>query len=163
MEINGFSLLFGLFTLVMIGYLYFVQKSILIPVAQKRMTRYVVLLVSCLILVGVFYLPNGVTTDEMARGFFTVLVVLSFLLNTKGLAADRIYIRTFDNQGIFYGDIERVVLLQKGNKVRMNYFKNGRRGPLLVFAASLEELVIFLSDKLNEETELTILFEEEEP
>ncbi len=50
----------------------------------------------------------------------------------------------------------------KGSKiVKMNFFRNGWRGPMLKFSASLEELVPFLSQRLNDEAEIDIMIDPE--
>ena len=42
----------------------------------------------------------------------------------------------------------------------MNFFRNGWRGPMLKFSASLEELVPFLSQRLNDEAEIDIMIDQ---
>ncbi|OJG74379.1 hypothetical protein RV12_GL002726 [Enterococcus quebecensis] len=101
------------------------------------------------------------TTDQRIRGFLSVLLILSFLLDTKGLSDDRLILGPFDKNGVMYHDIEKMALLLKQKEIRLNYFKNGRRGPMLKFSMPIEDLLSFLSERLNEEAEISILVEED--
>ncbi|MGX7411956.1 hypothetical protein [Enterococcus caccae] len=101
------------------------------------------------------------TSDQTIRGFLSTLLILSFLLDTKGLADDRLILGPFDKNGVMYQDIEKMALLLKENEIRLNYFKNGRRGPMMKFSIPLEDLLSFLSDRLNEDAEINILVEED--
>ena len=160
MRIDGFTVVLGLFLAVMYGYLYLIKKSIQFPTISRFSHRYRLLGLSFLLLVIILAMKDE-TYNEMLRSFLTWLVLAGFLFHTKGLAEDRIYIRLLDNQGVPYPEIEKIVLLQKGDEIRMNYFRNGRRGPLLIFKAPLEEIILFLSDKMNDDAEVDILFDEE--
>ena len=43
----------------------------------------------------------------------------------------------------------------------MNFFRRGMRGPLLKFERPMEELVLFLTEHLNEGTPIDILVDQE--
>ena len=44
----------------------------------------------------------------------------------------------------------------------MNFFRNGWRGPLMKFSVSMEELVSFLAQHLNEDAEIDIMIDSDE-
>ncbi|MBO0462740.1 hypothetical protein JZO83_13320, partial [Enterococcus sp. DIV1298c] len=58
----------------------------------------------------------------------------------------------------------KIVLYQPkdSKEVKMNFFRNGWRGPLLKFSVSLEELIPFLAKHLNDDAELDIMIEHED-
>ncbi|WP_404588704.1 hypothetical protein [Enterococcus sp. UD-01] len=98
---------------------------------------------------------------QRVRSLLAVLVLLSFLLDAKGFSEDRLILGPFDNKGILYQDIDKIAVLLKKDELRLNYFKNDRRGKLLTFTIPLEELLAFLAPRLNEEAKIEILVDEE--
>ncbi|OJG68854.1 hypothetical protein RV09_GL000253 [Enterococcus moraviensis] len=140
-------------------YLILVRKSILIKSFKKKFTYGIV--IGCSLFVLAMTVLADQTVDQRIRGFLSVLLILSFLLDAKGLSEDRIILGPFDKNGILYQDIEKMALLLKKNEIRLNYFKNGRRGPMMKFSIPLEELLAFLSKRVNEETEISILVDED--
>ncbi|OJG55690.1 hypothetical protein RV06_GL001272 [Enterococcus haemoperoxidus] len=140
-------------------YLILVRKSILIKSIKRKLVYVLVIGFSLLILL--LTLTTEQTTDQRIRGFLSVLLVLSFLLDTKGLSDDRIILGPFDKNGILYQDVEKMALLVKKKEIRLNYFKNDRRGPMMKFSIPLEELLAFFSERLNEDAEISILVDED--
>ncbi|OEG14509.1 hypothetical protein BCR21_01165 [Enterococcus ureasiticus] len=140
-------------------YLILVRKSILIKSLKRKFIYVLVIGFSLLILL--LTLATGQPLDQRIRGFLSVLLVLSFLLDSKGLSDDRLILGPFDKNGILYQDVEKMALLIKKKEIRLNYFKNGRRGPMMKFSIPLEELLAFLSERLNEEAEISILVDED--
>lgn len=161
MIVDGFTLLLAVFVVIMYVYLYLVRKSITIRAVKNPTIKYLVPFF-CLLIIWTGLTPEAASFNEKIRSVLSVLIVLSFLMDAKGFSNDRIITHSFDNQGALYTDIEKIVLFQKTNEIRLNYFKNGRRGPMLKFAVPLEELVIFLSTRMNEEAELSIVIDEDQ-
>ncbi|EOI00473.1 hypothetical protein UAY_01576 [Enterococcus moraviensis ATCC BAA-383] len=159
MVIDFFTLLLAAFVIIMYIYLILVRKSILIKSFKKKFTYGIV--IGCSLFVLAMTVLADQTVDQRIRGFLSVLLILSFLLDAKGLSEDRIILGPFDKNGILYQDIEKMALLLKKNEIRLNYFKNGRRGPMMKFSIPLEELLAFLSKRVNEETEISILVDED--
>ncbi|WP_206912149.1 hypothetical protein IGL98_001805 [Enterococcus sp. DIV0840] len=159
MVIDFFTVLLAAFVLIMYVYLILVRKSILIKSLKRKFIYVLVIGISLLILL--LTLATEQTLDQRIRGFLSVLLVLSFLLDSKGLSDDRLILGPFDKNGILYQDVEKMALLIKKKEIRLNYFKNGRRGPMMKFSIPLEELLAFLSDRLNEEAEISILVDED--
>ena len=148
MIIDGFTLLLFLFVVVMYGYFYFVRKSIVIPAAKHPTTKYLVAFFSLMILANAFSAGDKI---EMIRSVLYILIIFSFLYDA----------RAFDNRGTAFKDIEKIVLVQKSNGIRLGYLKKGRRGVVLRFSAPLEEMVLFLSTRMNEEAEIDIIVNED--
>ncbi|MGX7148842.1 hypothetical protein [Enterococcus ureasiticus] len=159
MVIDFFTVLLAVFVLIMYVYLILVRKSILIKSLKRKFIYVLVIGFSLLILL--LTLATGQPLDQRIRGFLSVLLVLSFLLDSKGLSDDRLILGPFDKNGILYQDVEKMALLIKKKEIRLNYFKNGRRGPMMKFSIPLEELLAFLSERLNEEAEISILVDED--
>ncbi|EOL44340.1 hypothetical protein I580_00927 [Enterococcus caccae ATCC BAA-1240] len=159
MDIDFFTILLIIFVVVMYIYLYIVRKSILIRCVKRKFVYGIVIGLSLFIFVNTLLVSQ--TSDQTIRGFLSTLLILSFLLDTKGLADDRLILGPFDKNGVMYQDIEKMALLLKENEIRLNYFKNGRRGPMMKFSIPLEDLLSFLSDRLNEDAEINILVEED--
>jgi uncharacterized membrane protein YhaH (DUF805 family) len=157
--IDFFTVLLTIFVLLMYIYLILVRKSIVIKSTRKKIV-YVLVFGSSLI---VILLTVGMerSLDQRIRGFLAVLLIFSFLLDTKGFSDDRLILGPFDRKGVLYQDIEKIALLLKGEEIRLNFFKNGRRGPMMSFSIPLEELLAFLSDRLTEEAQINILVDEE--
>nr|WP_242596220.1 hypothetical protein [Enterococcus plantarum] len=141
-------------------YLILVRKTILIKSVKRKLIYMLVIDFSLLILL--LTLVTEQTFDQRIRGFLSVLLVLSFLLDTKGLSDDRLILGPFDKNGILYQDVDKIALLIKKKEIRLNYFKNGRRGPMMKFSIPLEDLLAFFSERLNEDTEISILVDEGE-
>ena len=88
--------------------------------------------------------------------------MLSFLLDKRGFSEERLILFSLDNRGIPLDEIERVVLFQDENGlIKLNYFRNERRGPILTFEYSLTEFVVFLSTHLQKGSTLEILTKED--
>jgi hypothetical protein len=102
--------------------------------------------------------------DNQVRGIVSGFVFLSFVLDSRGLALDRIIVHPMSIKGVLYQDIDRVVLFQEkeGQPIKMNYFRKGMRGPLMKFKQPLAELVVFLSEHLNEGTPIDILVDHDQ-
>ncbi|BDP87744.1 hypothetical protein EfmAA818_13400 [Enterococcus faecium] len=70
---------------------------------------------------------------------------------------------SFDKKGVPFSEINKIVLYQpKGSKiVKMNFFRNGWRGPMLKFTANIQPEDLFLSQRLNDEAEIDIMIDPE--
>ncbi|OJG86516.1 hypothetical protein RV15_GL002375 [Enterococcus silesiacus] len=148
------------FVVILYIYLILVRKSILIKSVKRRAIYGIIGGLSLLILITIT--SSDQTTDQIIRGGLSILLVMSFLLDSKGLADDRLILGPFDKNGVMYQDIDKMALLLKKKEIRLNYFKDGRRGPMMKFSIPLEDLLAFLSGRLNEETEISILVEEDQ-
>lgn len=159
MVISFFTILLATFVVIMYVYLILIRNSILIK-SVKRKSKYVLVIGFSLIILSLT-LANEQTFDQRARIYLSAALVLSFLLDTNGLSEDRLITGPFDHKGILYQDIEKIALLIQEKEIRLNYFKNGRRGPMMKFSIPLEELLAFFSERLNEDAEISILVDEE--
>ncbi|MGM0217193.1 hypothetical protein [Enterococcus sp. AZ126] len=159
MSIDLFTVLLAFFVVIMYIYLSLVRKSVLIKSVKRKFIYILVIGISLLILL--LTLVSEQTIDQRIRGVLSIFLVLSFLLDSKGLSEDRLILSPFDKNGVMYQDIEKMALLLKKKEIRLNYFKNGRRGPMMKFTIPLEELLAFLSERLNEEAEISILVDED--
>ena len=97
---------------------------------------------------------------EMIRSVLYILIIFSFLYDARGFAEDCIITHPFDNRGTAFKDIEKIVLVQKSNGIRLGYLKRQKR-VVLRFSAPLEEMVLFLSTRMNEEAEIDIIVNED--
>lgn len=99
------------------------------------------------------------TLDEKIKGLFAALLILSYLINGRGMTEDRFVTHSLDNRGIKFTKIDRVVLFQdtKEKVVRINFFKRGLRGPLMKFSDSIEEIANFLKKNLKEGTPIDVI------
>ncbi|MGM0124165.1 hypothetical protein IGI37_001539 [Enterococcus sp. AZ194] len=154
-----FTVLLFLFVIIMFLYLMMVRKEIRIKAVRRRNTT--VFIVCITILTLWLTVTTYTTVDDRLRGILSALIFLSFLLDRKGLSDERIILNVFDRRGVIYSEIDRVVLYQTNDssEIKMNFFRNGLRGPLLKFSLPVEELVLFLSTKLGEEADLEIVIE----
>lgn len=159
MSLDFLTVLLIIFVFLMYIYLYLVRSSVLIKGKKNRLVR-VGASILALLMFFIAFTTDG-TTNQLIRNILSALMLLSFNLDSKGLTEDRIITTPFDKSGTLYTDIEKIVLLKKADEIRMNYFKNGRRGPLITFIIPLEEMIPFLAKRLNEETELSIIIDEE--
>lgn len=159
MAIDFFTVILAIFVVMLYIYLNLVRKSILIKSIKKPLFYGLVVGSSLIILVITLFSEE--TIDQRVRGFLSVLLIFSFLLDTKGLSDDRLILGPFDHHGVMYQDIEKIALLLKKKEIRLNYFKNGRRGPMMKLSIPLEDLLAFLSKRLNEQAEISILVDED--
>lgn len=157
---NFFTLLLILFVTVLFLFLILVQRELIFRSKTKKTGWIVIILVAGVILW--FSLEQSGNIDEKIRGILSSLIVLSFLLDDRGLSEERIVVNGLDKRGVPYEEVERVVLFQQENIVKMNYFRRGRRGPLLKFKAPLQDIVLFLSEHLKEGTPIDILIDQDE-
>ena len=70
---------------------------------------------------------------EMIRSVLYILIIFSFLYDARGFVEDCIITHPFDNRGTYFKDIEKIVLVQKSNGIRLGYLKKGRRGWFYAF------------------------------
>lgn len=159
MSIDVFTVLLVAFVVIMYIYLSLVRSSVLIKSLKRKF--FYALVIGCSGFILTITLLTEQTVDQRIRGLLAVLLVLSFLLDTKGLSEDRIILGPFDKNGVLYRDVDKMALLLKDQEIRLNFFKNGRRGPMMRFSIPLEDLLAFLSERLNEDAEISILVEED--
>ncbi|MCA5012834.1 hypothetical protein H3T55_07480 [Enterococcus sp. S22(2020)] len=158
MIIDFFTVILFIFVVLLYVYLFLVRKSILIKSVKKKIIYVLISIVSLLILFLALSVEQ--TLDQRIRSFLAILLVLSFLLDAKGFSDDRLILGPFDRKGIEYHEIDKMALLLKEEEIWLNYFKDDRRGPMLKFSIPLEELLTFLSGRLNEDAEINILVDE---
>lgn len=158
---NIFTLLLGIFTIVLYVFLLLARRDIVIPVFKRRKQYPFYLFLAFLILWIGF--TSWQDLNGRVQTILAALVMLSFLLDKKGFTEDSLILFSLDNRGIPLNEIERVVLFQEENGlIKLNYFRRERRGPILIFDYSLTEFVVFLSTHLNEGSTLEILTKDDE-
>ncbi|WP_165006853.1 MULTISPECIES: hypothetical protein [unclassified Enterococcus] len=142
-------------------FLWLVRREIIYKTIRNRWVYLVVPFLAVLVIW--FTLISQPTMDELAKGFLAAMIFISFLLDSRGITDEGLVLNSFDKRGVPFSEINKIVLYQpKGSKeVKMNFFRNGWRGPLLKFSVSLEELVPFLSQRLNEDAEIDIMIDPE--
>ena len=159
--VTFFTVLLFLFVVVMFLFLWLVRKEIIYRTVRNR---WVYLVIPFLVSLVIWYtLITHPTADELAKGILSAMIFISFLLDSRGITEEGLVLNSFDKKGVPFSEINKIVLYQpKGSKiVKMNFFRNGWRGPMLKFSASLEELVPFLSQRLNDEAEIDIMIDPE--
>ncbi|KPG73300.1 hypothetical protein [Enterococcus sp. RIT-PI-f] len=159
---TGLTLLMGLFTIVLFLFLLLLRREIVMIAAERTGARIAIVLFSLLVIVSMLLIDD--TLDHRLRGMISGFIFLSFALDSKGLANDRIVIHPMNIKGIAYPDIDRIVLYQEkeGDPIKMNYFRRGIRGPLLKFKQPMAEIVVFLSEHLKEGTPIDILVDHDD-
>lgn len=157
---NVFTLIFALFTLILYAYLFVLRKELLF-IAKRKSATSVVLPIILAVFVGSAYLTSD-TFDEQVRGFVAVLLVLSYLINGRGIADDRFVLHALDNRGIKFQEVDRVVLFQDSteNVIKLNFFRHGLRGPLMKFNTTTEKLVSYLATRLNQGTPIDVIIDQ---
>ncbi len=159
---SGLTLLMCAFTIVLYLYLLVVRKEIHFIAVERKLSKIAITIFSVMIIGSM--LMMGDQLDNQVRGIVSGFVFLSFVLDSRGLALDRIIVHPMSIKGVLYQDIDRVVLFQEkeGQPIKMNYFRKGMRGPLMKFKQPLAELVVFLSEHLNEGTPIDILVDHDQ-
>lgn len=160
--VSFFTIVLFLFVIVMCLFLWLVRREIVYKTVRNRWVYLVVPFLAVLVLW--YTLVSQPTNDELVKGILASLVLLSFLLDSRGLTTEGLVLNSFDRRGVPYSEINKVVLYQPkdSKEVKMNFFRNGWRGPLLKFSVSLEELIPFLAKHLNDDAELDIMIEHED-
>ena len=108
-------------------------------------------------------LANAFSTGdkiEMIRSVLYILIIFSFLYDARGFAEDCIITHPFDNQGTAFKDIEKIVPCSKAERYSFRVFKKAEEGGFTL-SAPLEEMVLFLSTRMNEEAEIDIIVNED--
>lgn len=160
--ISIFTLLLFLFVFVMCLFLWLVRREIVYRTVKNRWVYLVVPFLAILVLW--FTLISQPTADELAKGVLSALIFISFLLDSRGITEDGLVLNSFDKKGVPFSEINKIVLYQpEGSSIiKMNFFRNGWRGPMLKFSVSMEELVTFLAQHLNDDAEIDIMIDSEE-
>lgn len=159
---SGLTLMMCAFTIVLYLYLLVVRKEIHFLAVERKLSKIAITIFSVMIIGSM--LMMGDQLDNQVRGTVSGFVFLSFVLDSRGLALDRIIVHPMSIKGVLYQEIDRVVLFQEkeGQPIKMNYFRKGMRGPLMKFKQPLAELVVFLSEHLNEGTPIDILVDHDQ-
>ena len=159
---SGLTLLMCAFTIVLYLYLLVVRKEIHFIAVERKLSKIAITIFSVMIILSMLMMDDQL--DNQVRGIVSGFVFLSFVLDSRGLALDRIIVHPMSIKGVLYQDIDRVVLFQEkeGQPIKMNYFRKGMRGPLMKFKQPLAELVVFLSEHLNEGTPIDILVDQDQ-
>jgi hypothetical protein len=160
--ISIFTLLLFLFVLVMCLFLWLVRREIVYRTVRNRWVYLVVPFLAVLVLW--FTLISQPTLDELAKGVLSAMIFISFLIDSRGMTEEGLVLNSFDIKGVPFSEINKIVLYQpQGSaEIKMNFFRNGWRGPMLKFSASMEELVTFLAQHLNEEAEIDIMIDSDQ-
>ena len=160
--ISIFTLLLFLFVFVMCLFLWLVRREIVYRTVRNRWVYLVVPFLAILVLwVTLISQP---TADELAKGVLSALIFISFLLDSRGITEDGLVLNSFDKKGVPFSEINKIVLYQpEGSSIiKMNFFRNGWRGPMLKFSVSMEELVTFLAQHLNDDAEIDIMIDSDQ-
>ncbi|GAA2904296.1 hypothetical protein ACWOCJ_02055 [Enterococcus pseudoavium] len=158
---NIFTLLLGIFTVVLYIFLLVARRDVVIAVFKQRKQYPFYLFLTCLILWIGF--TSWQDWNGRIQTVLAALVMLSFLLDKRGFTEDSLILFSLDNRGIPLSEIERVVLFQEEDGfIKLNYFRKNRRGPILTFDYPLTEFVVFLSTHLNEGSKLEILTKDDQ-
>ncbi|WP_034863126.1 MULTISPECIES: hypothetical protein [unclassified Enterococcus] len=159
--VDTFTLLLFLFVVIMFLFLWIVRREIIYKAVRKK-GIYLIVPLLAVFAVG-FTLMNQPTLDELLKGILAAMIFLSFLLDSRGITENGLVLNSFDKKGVPFSEIEKVVLYQPegSTEVKMNFFRNGWRGPLLKFAVPLEELVAFLSTHMRDDAEIDIMVDSE--
>ncbi|MBO0462840.1 MULTISPECIES: hypothetical protein [unclassified Enterococcus] len=160
--VSFLTIVLFLFVIVMCLFLWLVRREIVYKTVRNRWVYLVVPFLAILVLW--YTLVSQPTLDELVKGVLASLVLLSFLLDSRGLTTEGLVLNSFDRRGVPFSEINKIVLYQPkdSKEVKMNFFRNGWRGPLLKFSVSLEELIPFLAKHLNDDAELDIMIEHED-
>ena len=160
--ISIFTLLLFLFVFVMCLFLWLVRREIVYRTVRNRWVYLVVPFLAILVLW--FTLISHPTADELAKGVLSALIFISFLLDSRGITEDGLVLNSFDKKGVPFSEINKIVLYQpEGSSIiKMNFFRNGWRGPMLKFSVSMEELVTFLAQHLNDDAEIDIMIDSDQ-
>lgn len=160
--ISIFTLLLFLFVFVMCLFLWLVRREIVYRTVRNRWVYLVVPFLAILVLW--FTLISQPTADELAKGVLSALIFISFLLDSRGITEDGLVLNSFDKKGVPFSEINKIVLYQpEGSSIiKMNFFRNGWRGPMLEFSVSMEELVTFLAQHLNDDAEIDIMIDSDQ-
>ena len=160
--ISIFTLLLFLFVFVMCLFLWLVRREIVYRTVRNRWVYLVVPFLAILVLW--FTLVSQPTADELAKGVLSALIFISFLLDSRGITEDGLVLNSFDKKGVPFSEINKIVLYQpEGSSIiKMNFFRNGWRGPRLKFSVSMEELVTFLAQHLNDDAEIDIMIDSDQ-
>lgn len=117
-----FTILLGVFTLVLLVYLVMVRQSVVIPTHVNKNRYWFYPMIAFLI--GFSGFVNFTNLDGKLQTSLAVLIVLSFLLDKKGLTESHIILNSLDNRGIPYSKVEKVVLLvEEDQPIKMNFFE----------------------------------------
>lgn len=159
---NPVSILYIVFTIILYSYLLLLRRE-LVFVARRRSLLSVVGPILAALFIGGLYFPTR-DIGLQIQGACGMLLVLSYLINSRGIAEDRFVLHSLDNKGLKFEEISRIILFEDRNKkiVKMNYFQNNVlaglfRGPNFTFNASVEELVLFFSEKLKQGTPVDVI------
>lgn len=147
-----------LFVIILYWYLLLMKKSLIFPAKVKRSTQIFTSL--CAMYILLLIVGNSSSLDQRLQLFASFFVVLSFLLNSRGLTDEAVLVYATDHRGIPYPEIEKVVLFVREDMILFNYFRKQRRGVTLIFTQSLDELLTFFKTHLPETTEVDVIFEE---
>lgn len=160
--ISIFTLLLFLFVFVMCLFLWLVRREIVYRTVRNRWVYLVVPFLAILVLW--FTLISQPTADELAKGVLSALIFISFLLDSRGITEDGLVLNSFDKKGVPFSEINKIVLYQpEGSSIiKMKFFRNGWRGPMLKFSVSMEELVTFLAQHLNDDAEIDITIDSDQ-
>ena len=134
-----------------------VRKSVVLQ--AKRLTFPIVVGVG----LGLIFLGTGIMTpqtlNDKLQDIFLSCLLFSFIIDSKGLSEDKIITNSFDNRGIHYSELEKIVLTVRGEQIRMDFYRKSRRG-LLIFNMSLDNLLEFLSVRLPKDLQLDIVIDD---
>ena len=122
---SGLTLMMCAFTIVLYLYLLVVRKEIHFIAVERKLSKIAITIFSVMIIGSMLMMDDQL--DNQVRGIVSGFVFLSFVLDSRGLALDRIIVHPMSIKGVLYQEIDRVVLFQEkeGQPIKMNYFRKG--------------------------------------
>lgn len=146
-----------IFTAVLYLLLYLNRKEIIIAAKRQRTADFVTLFFAGIL--GMLYLFDLSNMDTWLRGAACILILLSFIYEKKGLTEERFILNAFDKNGVSYDSIDKMILQEDSvsHEVRLLFFRNGRRGGMLRFSVSVEDLLSFFNGRLKEGCEIEVV------
>lgn len=141
---SGLTLVMCAFTIVLYLYLFVVRKDIQFLAVERKLSKVAITIFSVMIILSMVMMEEAL--DNRVRGIVSGLVFLSFVLDSRGLALDRIIVHPMSIKGVLYQEIDRVVLFQEkeGQPIKMNYFRRGMRAPINEIQAAISRIGCFL-------------------
>ncbi len=142
-------------------FLWLVRREIVYKTVRNRWVYLVVPFLAVLVLW--YTLVSQPTTDELVKGVLASLVLLSFLLDSRGLTTEGLVLNSFDRRGVPYSEINKVVLYQPkdSKEVKINFLER-LAWPAIEIFCLIRRIDSFLAKHLNDDAELDIMIEHED-
>lgn len=151
------TIMLVVFTITLYLFLFLTKRELVYSSLRRTKIELFFPLFLGIVFASMFFYSQNV--EDKIRGTASMLIIISYAFNNRGLTDTRIMSHNFDNKGISFEEIVRVLFYYNPIKKQVGivFFRGSQRLPMMRFNKSKEEMMSFLDTHLNKGTPIDVI------